>query len=126
MAIKFNTPLLVYGEDVSHEYGGNGSEETYIARGQIKNGVASGIEKKELEEIGIQLEDLNFFDAPSSEAISKLDPIYISYFIEWDSFANYEYEKSVGFHDLTHEWNRTHCWKILIRWIVEFILFFLG
>lgn len=28
MALKFNTPLLVYGENVSYEYGGNGAVET--------------------------------------------------------------------------------------------------
>ena len=26
----------------------------------------------------------------------------------WNSFKNYEIAKRYGFHDLTHEWNRTH------------------
>ena len=39
MALKFNTMLLVYGENVSFEYGGCEDEETYSARGQIENGV---------------------------------------------------------------------------------------
>lgn len=33
MALKFNTPLLVYGENVSYEYGGNGAVETYSCQG---------------------------------------------------------------------------------------------
>ena len=33
MALKFNTQLLVYGENVSYEYGGANYEETYSARG---------------------------------------------------------------------------------------------
>lgn len=108
MALKFNTALLVYGENVSHEYGGNSDEETYSAKDQIFNGVASGISKEELIGDGVTLKDLNFFDPPQKDEIAKLDPIYLSYFLEWNSFANAEYAKSVGFHDLTHEWRRTH------------------
>ena len=48
MALKFNTMLLVYGENVSYEYGGNEDEETYSARSQIENGVASGMDEEEL------------------------------------------------------------------------------
>ena len=48
MALKFNTPLLCYGENVSFEYGGNADEETYSARGQIENGVAVGFPTEEL------------------------------------------------------------------------------
>ncbi|HIW54800.1 MAG TPA: N-acetyl sugar amidotransferase, partial [Candidatus Ruthenibacterium merdigallinarum] len=33
---------------------------------------------------------------------------YLSYFLPWDSYRNYQLAKSRGFHDLTHEWDRTH------------------
>lgn len=109
MASKFNTPLLVYGENVSYEYGGIDSEETYSAREQVNNGVASDISDSELiENAGITAKDLVFTQAPSVEELNRLDPIYISYFIPWNSVANYEFAKKHGFHDLTHEWNRTH------------------
>lgn len=108
MALKFNTPLLVYGENVSYEYGGVNAVETYSARDQINNGVGSGISKEELLEIGVSEKDLNFFDPPSDKDLLKLDPIYLSYFVEWNSFHNYELAKKHGFHDLTHEWQRTH------------------
>ena len=108
MAKRFNLPLLVYGENVSYEYGG-GYKETPFARDQILNGVASGIEKQELvENCGVSLKDLNFFDPPEKEEIEQLCPIYISYFTPWNSFKNYELAKKFGFHDLTHEWIRTH------------------
>ena len=48
MAAKFNTPLLVYGENVSYEYGGSDSKETYSAKEQLSNGVASGVDEQEL------------------------------------------------------------------------------
>lgn len=108
MALKFNTPFLVYGENVSYEYGGNGAVETYSAKDQIFNGVGSGIAIEELLGDGVTLKDLIFFDPPTDKDLDKLDPIYMSYFIEWSSFKNYNIAKRYGFHDLTHEWERTH------------------
>ena len=108
MALKFNTPLLVYGENVGYEYGGAGAVETYSARDQIYNGVGYGIPTEELIREGGTMKDLNFFEPPTKDEIASLDPIYMSYFLEWNSFKNYEIAKRYGFHDLTHEWRRTH------------------
>lgn len=108
MAAKFNTPLLVYGENVSYEYGGSKANETYSAKDQIFNGVGYGIPTEELLIGGVTMKDLNFFEPPSADIIDNLDPIYLSYFLEWNSFRNYEVAKKYGFHDLTHEWIRTH------------------
>lgn len=108
MAVKFNTPLLVYGENVSYEYGGSNAIETYSAKDQINNGVGSGIPTEALLIDGVTLKDLNFFEPPIQEELDKLNPIYLSYFVEWNSFKNYEIAKNYGFHDLTHEWDRTH------------------
>lgn len=108
MALKFNTALLVYGENVEYEYGGKNSVDTYSAKAQINNGVGSGINTSELLSDTVTMKDLNFFEAPSQDDIDSLEPIYLSYFVEWNSFKNYEIAKKKGFHDLTHEWDRTH------------------
>ena len=109
MAMKFNTPLLVYGENVSYEYGGSDYVETYSARDQLNNGVASDISDEELiNKVGLSKKDLVLLKAPSQEEMNKLDPMYVSYFLPWNSFNNYEFAKRHGFHDLTHEWIRTH------------------
>ena len=109
MALKFNTPLLVYGENVSYEYGGTGYAETYSAKEQLKNGVAIGMDEEELiKNAGVTKKDLFFTKAPSEEEMEKLDPMYVSYFVQWSSFANYEFAKKHGFHDLSHEWDRKH------------------
>jgi len=109
MALKFNTPLLVYGENVSFEYGGYDNKETYSAREMLNNGVASDISEEELiQNVGVTVQDLDMLRAPKLEELDRLDPIYLSYFIPWNSFSNYEFAKKHGFHDLTHEWNRTH------------------
>lgn len=109
MALKFNTPLLVYGENISYEYGGAQREETYSAREQINNGVASEIDWNELVNDKIQLKDLVLCNPPTKEDINKkLDPIYLSYFVRWNSYKNYILAKKNGFRDLTHEWKRLH------------------
>ena len=109
MATKFNTPLLVYGENVSYEYGGSDYKETYSAKEQLHNGVATGIDEEELiQNAGVKVEDLVMTRAPKQEDLDKLDPIYISYFVKWNSFYNYELAKKHGFHDLSHEWDRMH------------------
>ena len=109
MASMLNTPLLVYGENVSYEYGGEDKKETYSAREQINNGVASDVSDKELvDKVGLSKQDLSLLEAPDRETLNKLDPIYVSYFVQWNSFSNYEFARKHGFHDLTHEWERTH------------------
>lgn len=109
MAVKFNTPLLVYGENVSYEYGGSDDEETYSAKNLLKNGVASDVSESELiQNAGVTAKDLALTHPPALEEMERLDPIYISYFLPWNSFKNYKVAKAHGFHDLTHEWDRTH------------------
>ena len=109
MASKFNTPLLVYGENVSYEYGGADYKESYSAKEQLSNGVATGIDEQELiDNAGVTAQDLYLTRAPKAEELDKLDPIYISYFQQWNSFRNYEYARRHGFHDLSHEWDRSH------------------
>lgn len=108
MALLFNTPLLVYGENVSYEYGGGDYKETYSARDQLSNGVASDIDWNHLLDDEITPKELTLTVAPSLEEIEKLDPMYLSYFLPWNSYTNYTFAKTRGFHDLTHEWDRSH------------------
>ena len=109
MALKFGTPLLVYGENVNYEYGGADAVDTYSAKEQLNNGVAIEISEKELiDNTGITVQDLSLTRAPKKEELDQLDPIYMSYFTPWNSFENYEYARKHGFHDLSHEWERKH------------------
>lgn len=107
-ASYFKIPLVVYGENVSYEYGGVDDEETYSARRQVFNGVAPDIDLQELQEAGVSAEELAYLKAPSEELLNNIDPIYLSYFVEWNAVKNYEFAKSRGFKSLEHEWNRTN------------------
>ena len=97
MAAKFNTPMLCYGENVSFEYGGNADKETYSAMDQIENGVAVGMPMEELLGDGVTEKDLSLTLAPSAEERAKLDPFYMSYFVPWNSYKNYQIAKAHGY-----------------------------
>jgi len=110
MAINMNIPLIVYGENVSWEYGGvlDQSEETYSAIDQINNDVAKKVDFSLWHERGIFDNELNMLKYPAQEEIDKanLEPIFLSYFIPWDGYRNYQIAKKYGFRDLTNEWRR--------------------
>lgn len=107
-AAKLGIPLLVYGENVSYEYGGVDDKETYSAREQVFNGVAPDLDLSELVKAGVSMDELAYLEAPTRELLDTIDPIYLSYFVEWNAVKNYEFAKTRGFQDLTHEWDRTN------------------
>ncbi|MFC5604723.1 N-acetyl sugar amidotransferase [Sporosarcina koreensis] len=111
IANKFKIPLIIYGENISYEYGGEERQETYSAKNQINNGVASDIDYDELIDENILLSDLNLCTPPSANELSMLEPIYLSYYVKWNSYSNYVFSKKNGFKDLTHEWNREHTFE---------------
>ena len=80
----------------------------FSAKDQIENGVAVGFPKEELLGYGVSENDLILTEAPSAEELARLDPFYMSYFVPWNSYKNYQIAKEHGFHDLSHEWDRTH------------------
>lgn len=108
MAINMSIPLVVYGENVSYEYGGVLQQETYSASDQINNDVAKKVDFSLWLKNGITASELNMLYYPTAAEISaaELEPIYLSYFIPWDGYRNYEVAKRYGFRDLTHEWRR--------------------
>jgi N-acetyl sugar amidotransferase len=108
IALNYNIPLVFYGENVSYEYGGVQQKETYSAKDQILNTVATPIDLKFWEKHGVKREELNSLMYPTPEEINKanLEPAYLSYFVPWDGYHNYQIAKQYGFRDITHEWIR--------------------
>lgn len=111
MAINLKIPLIIYGENISYEYGGVLEKETYSAMDQINNDVVKDVGDLDywLDD-DITIEDLNTCVYPSKEEIknAKLEPIYLSYFVPWDGYDNYKIAKKYGFKTLddTGEWDR--------------------
>ena len=54
-----NIPLIVYGENISYEYGGPEAVDTYSAKNQIRNTVAEPVEWSWWRERGITEEEFN-------------------------------------------------------------------
>ena len=108
MAINMRIPLVVYGENVSWEYGGIQQKETYSAKDQINNDVAKKIDFSLWYKNGINDKELNMLKYPTAQEIKEvgLEPIFLSYFIRWDGYRNYKVAKRHGFKDLTREWKR--------------------
>ncbi len=107
VAKEFFIPLVVYGENVSYEYGGKGAVETPSAIEQIENGVASGITRGELQKMGVDIKDQQLLEPPSGYN-RIIQPIYLSYFTNWNAHEHYLFAKSRGFWDLSvkDHWRR--------------------
>jgi len=108
MAIKFQIPLIIYGENINYEYGGGQAKETSSALDQINNNVAKPTPWKVWLDKNISMKDLNPLICPAEKEIkkAKLNPIYLSYFEPWDGYQNYKLAKKLGFRSLEKEWIR--------------------
>ncbi len=108
IAIKFKIPLIIYGENINYEYGGEQSDETESALNQINNDVAKPTPWKVWLDKEIKMKDLNPLIYPSNYMIkkAKLRPIYLSYFEPWDGYKHYKLAEKLGFQSLEKEWKR--------------------
>ena len=108
MSIKMGLKLLVYGEDVNYTYGGEHDKETPSAMLQPKNDVAKPIWEEWFEDDEISRKDLDVITQPTIEECeqSELYPIYLSYFVPWNSHHNFQVAQKWGFHHLGHEHDR--------------------
>ena len=108
MAMKLGVKLLIYGEDINYTYGGKYNQETPSAMLQPSNGVIEPYSKEWLDEENIAEKDFAFAIPPSVEECKKfgLEPIYLSYFVPWNSVHNYDVAKRWGFRNLSHEYIR--------------------
>jgi N-acetyl sugar amidotransferase len=106
VARAFNVPLVVYGEDVSYQYGGPLAEESYSARNQIKNDVVKPIAWDFFYSGGVSAQEVSMLRYPDEAEMTDLEPIYLSYFVPWDGYRNYLMAKRFRFRDLSHEWKR--------------------
>ena len=108
MSLKMGIELLVYGENVNYTYGGKDDEETYSALKQPFNNVVKPIHEKLIESGRITSKELDSNKFPTIEECKNgnLDPIYLSYFIPWDTQHNYQVAQRWGFRHLGHEYRR--------------------
>jgi hypothetical protein len=108
LAQAFGSPLVVFGENSSYEYGST-EEDNYIANPQI----AGMVEKIKDEMPWWNNEGISSKEVESILPIWKLQQenplvIYMSHFYPWSSTVNLGVAKKIGFKDLddTGEWKR--------------------
>jgi N-acetyl sugar amidotransferase len=108
MAMQLGIKLLVYGEDVNYTYGGKFKEETPSAMLQPSNNIIKPYWDKWLADGQLSEQDLASARAPTIEECKEfgLEPIFLSYFLHWNSYHNYEVAKRWGFRHLGHEYER--------------------
>ena len=99
VAGQMGIPLVVYGENVSYEYGGFQNEDVASAKEQINNDVAKLVPQHFFD--GISGARLNMLDYPD---VTNLEPIYLSYYLPWSGTANVRYAMSKGFQQT--DWDR--------------------
>ena len=108
MASKFGIKLLVYGEDVNYTYGGKYDDEKSSAKLQSLNDVVKPVWEKWLEDSQLTEKDLQSTIMLTTKQIEEeeMEPIYLSYFVPWDTHHNFEVAKRWGFKQLIHEYLR--------------------
>ncbi len=108
ICMKLGVKLLVYGEDINYTYGGEHDEETPSAMMQPYNDVVKPQWDIWLEDGSITEKELESAKMPDLKEVqaSGLEPIYLSYFVPWNSVHNYEVSKLWGFRHLGHEYER--------------------
>ncbi len=92
VARRMKLPLVVYGENVSYEYGGFQNEDTASAKEQINNDVAKAVPDDFFD--GISGRRTNMLQYPD---VTNLEPIYLSYYTPWSGLVNRDYALSKRF-----------------------------
>ena len=102
-AVQFEVPLIVWGENAQHEYGGpahSATEQTLTRRWLEEFGGLLGLRVADLPgQAGITPGDLASYQYPSDEELARVGVtgIFLGYFFEWDGLANTLIAEAYGF-----------------------------
>jgi len=107
IAVAFNIPLLVWGENSQLEYGGPASARRNPYLDLEWNKKFGGyfrekLDLKELGKLGIKESELQFCQYPSDEEIRRVGVtgIFLGYYLKWDARKQVEIVKKHGFNVL--------------------------
>jgi N-acetyl sugar amidotransferase len=101
-ALFYNAPLVVWGEDIGVEFGGNVSNSS-LNKGSADDLINNDLFRETSFEslIGDRISDgeLFFYDNPNIEDVKRLGvkSIYLGYFHWWDGIKNYHLAHNLGF-----------------------------
>ena len=104
MAVKFNIPLIIWGENPQLEYGQptDVNKDTILDREwNEKNGgyFLDKIKPKDMVKYGFQLDELRPYIYPTDEEIRKVGVtgVFLGSYLKWDIFKQLDIVKKIGF-----------------------------
>jgi N-acetyl sugar amidotransferase len=103
VAVRFNVPLIVWGENSQHEYGGPAvaAENKVLTRRWLEEfGGMLGLRVNDLVGVeGIEKKHLIQYRYPDDEALSRVGVtgIFLGYFLPWDGYSNVLISQAKGF-----------------------------
>jgi N-acetyl sugar amidotransferase len=107
MAVAFNVPLIVWGENAQNEYGGPASaaENNVLTRRWLEEfGGLLGLRVSDLIGVeGIEPQHLIQYTYPTDEELRRVGVtgIYLGYFFPWDGYSNALIAQAHGFETLS-------------------------
>jgi len=104
IAIKFNIPIIFWGENPQFEYGGPLKKKGYeLDRDWLEElGGLLGLRVDDLiNHLGVKKEDVFFYEYPHRSLVEKanINGFFLGYFFKWDNLSNYYFAKKNGFID---------------------------
>ncbi|HZH34438.1 MAG TPA: N-acetyl sugar amidotransferase [Pyrinomonadaceae bacterium] len=103
LAVQFNVPLLIWGENSQNEYGGPASaaEDNVLTRRWLEEfGGLLGLRVSDLiGQEGIEQKHLIPYTYPSDEDLQRVGVtgIFLGYYLPWDGYGNALYAQAHGF-----------------------------
>ncbi len=124
VAVQYNIPLVVWGENSQFEYGGPATKKdnNFLDRNWLEQFQMLGHRIEDVVHDGIKLNDIKTFHYPTDEEIHRVGVtgIFLGYFEKWDTQGNIEKALKLGWHPnpdgpVENAWN---CYENLdCKWI---------
>lgn len=102
IAVNYNVPLIIWGENSQNEYGGpaTDSEKNVLNREWLEKwGGLLGLDSQTLiDKYGVKKSELIPFEYPEDKLLEKVGVtgIFLGYYIPWNSFSNYLISQAYG------------------------------
>lgn len=105
VAVAFNIPLIIWGENSQLEYGGPAADRdrrVLDKRWRQEFGGMRGFREEDMVDKDISLSDLKCLLYPSDEDVKKIGVtgLFYGYFFKWDTVKNVEIAKKFGWKEL--------------------------
>jgi len=101
VAVQYNIPLIIWGENSQLEYGGPASwrDNNYLDRNWLEQFQMLGYRISDLIDEGFNKKDLLVFDYPTDEELKNIGVtgLFLGYYLYWDNWAQAEQMIKMGF-----------------------------